>query len=208
MAPLAWAALAYAFVVLIVAGAFLGIGEWAAARTGLSTQAGGIAGFSVGFVVSIFFGGGIYLALVAVISGFGFDKLSAEIETLEYGHAVGRPIGFVWGLTDGIARGLVSAILGLVALCGSPTLVIPWLVASFLCLMDFTAPSLLRRGVSMRSQFARVRRIPGTLPFALVSGLILLIPMLNVLALPILVAAGTLLVAGAPVPSGYSPLPE
>ena len=206
--PLAWAALAYALVVLLIAGASLGLGEWAATRAGFSSVAGGVLGGAVGFVVAIFLGGGIYLALVALISGFGFDRLSAEVETLEFGRPVGQPVGFVAGIKDGVARGILSMILGLVALWGSPTFVIPWLVASFLCLMDFTAPSLLRRGVPFPSQFGRVRRLPGALPFALVSGAILLVPVLNVLALPVLVAAGTILVAEAPPSSGYSPLPE
>ena len=98
-----------------------------------------------------------------------------------------------------------AVVLGVVALCGSPTFVIPLLVASLLSVLDATAPAFARRGVRLGLQIGRVRRLRGVVSFALVSGLIVLVPVLNVLALPILVAAGTILVADAEGGAGYSP---
>lgn len=203
--PLAWGALAYGLVVLMIAGTFLGLFEWVASRTGHSAFAGGVVGFATGFAVAIFFGGGIYLALVAVISGFGFERLSAEVERLAFGTSVGKSPSLSVGIVDGLVRGLFAVVLGVVALCGSPTFVIPLLVASLLSVLDATAPAFARRGVRLGLQIGRVRRLRGVVSFALVSGLIVLVPVLNVLALPILVAAGTILVADAEGGAGYSP---
>ncbi len=187
--PLLWGVAAYALAILMLAGASLGAGEYFGGNTG------GLIALAVSLVLGIVFAGAIYLALVALIAGFGFDRLSAEVEERVYGHTVGRPLGFVEGLGDGVTRGTLTALCGVAALCLSPTVVGPWLVASFLCLLDFTAPSLLRRGVRLKGQFGVARRLPGALPFALIAGVIVLIPVVNVLALPVLVAAGTLLVA-------------
>ena len=192
-------------VVLMIAGTFLGLFEWVASRTGHSAYAGGVVGFATGFAVAIFCGGGIYLALVAVISGFGFERLSSAVERLAFGTSVGESPSFSAGIVDGLVRGLFAAALGVVALCGSPTFVVPLLVASLLSVLDATAPALARRGVRLGRQIGRVRRLRGVVSFALVSGLIVLVPVLNVLALPILVAAGTILVADAEGGAGYSP---
>ncbi len=173
----------------MVSGTALGVGEW------LGSHEMGILAAFVGFVLSIVLGGAIYLALVALIAGFGFDRLSIEVERREFGRSVGEPRGFAAGVGDGLARALLAAVLGLVSLCGSGTVVIPLLAAAALGLLDFTAPALLRRGVGLGRQFGIARRLPGALPFALISGVVLLIPVVNVLALPILVAAGTILVA-------------
>lgn len=188
--PLLWGALAYVIVVLATAGLGERIGE---AVSG--SPIGGLVGGVVGLIVTVVFGGAIYLALVGLISGFGFDALSREVEERQFGRSVGQPLSFAAGIGDGIARLILATVLGLVGLCGAGTVVIPWLVAALLVLMDATAPSLLRRGVSFGRQFGAARRLPGAWPFAFVSGVIVLVPVLNVLALPILVAAGTILVA-------------
>ncbi len=192
--PLLWGIVAYAFVGLMVGGAAFGIGEAIGSRFG-GREWVGFAGLLSAFALWIVFGGAIYLALVALISGFGFDRLSIEVEKREFGRAAGQPLGFPEGIGDGVGRAVLTVALGLIALCGSPTVVIPFLVAAFLALMDFTAPALLRRGSRLGNQFGAARRIPGALPFALVAGIVVLVPVLNVLALPVLVAAGTILVA-------------
>ena len=187
--PMGWAALAYLAVVLLTAGVGERIGEALAGRTG------GLFGAAAGLVLTVVLGGAIYLALVALISGFGFDRLSVEVEQRAFGRSVGEPVGFARGLPDGVARFLLATTLGLVGLCLSGTVVAPWLIASLLVLLDTTAPSLLRRGFGLFRQLGVLRRVPGSLSYALIAGLIVLVPVVNVLALPILVAAGTLLVA-------------
>ena len=192
--PVAWAALAYLIVVALVAGLGERVGEALAGRFGGPAAAGGLVGAGTGLALSVVFGGAIYLALVGLISGFGFDRLSMEVEEREFGRAAGQPLGFVVGLGDGILRAVLAGFLGLVGLCLAATVVGPWLIASALILMDATAPALLRRGVGFGRQFGAARRLPGAASFALLSGLVILVPVLNVLALPILVAAGTILV--------------
>ena len=189
LAPLAWAALAYLAVAALAFGLLVPLGH---RLTG--TDAGSLIGLVVALVVVVALAGPIYLGLVALIAGFGFDALSLAVEKAEFGSAAGRPLGFAAGLADGIPRALLTLALGVVALCGSVLVVVPFFVAAFLALMDTTAPALLRRGVGLGRQFGVARRLPGALPFALIAGVVALVPVLNVLALPILVAAGTIMV--------------
>lgn len=189
--PLLWAALAYAIVVLLTAGLGERIGE------AIAGTAGGAIGAAAGFVLTVALGGSIYLALLGLISGFGFERLSIETERQAFGYAAGQPISPIRGLADGIVRGLLAGALGLVGLCLSGTVVVPWLIAALLALLDATAPALLRRGVGLGRQIGVVLRLPGALPFALIAGAIVLVPVVNVLALPILVVAGTLLIGGS-----------
>ena len=194
MVPLLWAALAYLIVAIVVAGIGERLGERFAAAVGGSTAAGGAVGAATGLVLTVVLGGSIYLALVALISGFGFDRLSAEVEERAFGRVAGHPLGFAAGLVDGIPRATLAVALGLAGLCLSGTIVAPWLIASLLAVLDATAPALRRRDVGLSRQIGAVRRLPGALPFALVAGVVVLIPIVNVLCLPILVVAGTILV--------------
>ncbi|RYG24847.1 hypothetical protein EON82_09270 [bacterium] len=197
--PMLWGVLAYAFVLALIGKTGAWLGEIVSGWLGGSAQTGSLLGAIVGFGVAIALSGAIYLALVGFISGFGFDKLSHEVEERAFGRAVGTSPGFAAGLSDSIGRAVMAGVLGIVALCGAGTVVIPWLVASFLCLMDFTAPALLRRGVGLGRQFGIARRLPDAWGFALIAGALILIPVVNVLALPILVTAATLIVAEASV---------
>jgi uncharacterized protein involved in cysteine biosynthesis len=63
-------------------------------------------------------------------------------------------------------------------------------------LLDYTAPAFLRRGLTLGPQWARLRHgfDRDTAAFALVAGLLSLVPLVGVLLLPGLVAGGTLLV--------------
>ncbi|MDX1931317.1 MAG: EI24 domain-containing protein [Capsulimonadales bacterium] len=74
---------------------------------------------------------------------------------------------------------------------------IPGVVAAgVIGLLDFTAPTCLRRGMTLGRQLPFLFRPPDarTLSFALVAGLLTLIPFVGVFLLPGLVAGGTLLV--------------
>jgi CysZ protein len=198
--PLLWGVLAYALVLVAMTGVGERLGEGISRWLGGNTLIGGAIGAVAGLALSVVLAGAIYLALVGFISGFGFDKLSQEVEERVFGHSVGTSPSFAAGLSDTIGRAVMAVVLGIIALCGAGTLVIPWLIASFLALMDFTAPALLRRNVSLGRQFSIARRLPDALGFALVSGVLILIPVINVLSLPILVAAATIIVAEARSP--------
>lgn len=186
--PLAWAALSYlaVFVAVVAFAASFG-NRWAGPW-------GELGGALLAVVIVVGCGGAIFLALVAFFSGFGFDALSAEVERRTTGTVVGTSPTFAEGLADGVGRGLLAGFLGLIALCTGFTLVVPYLIASALSLMDFTAPALVRRNVKMGRQFGVASRLPGSVSFALVAGAITLVPFLNVLSLPILLVAGTLMV--------------
>lgn len=193
--PLAWGA--GAFLVAVVAALALGerTGAALARAVGFSVEAGEVGGLAIAAVLTFAFGSAAFLGFVGLIGGFGFERLSEEVEARAFGRVAGKTIGFGARLGDGLARALLAAVLGLAGLCLSGTLVVPWLIASMLVFLDATAPALLRRDIGLGRQFGIARRLPDALPFAAVAGLVALVPVLNVLALPVLVAAGTLMVA-------------
>ena len=195
LVPFAWAALASltAMTMAILFGERIGV--VVARSIGLSLSVGEVGGIAIAALLVLAFAGPIYLGLVALVAGFGFERLSVAVEEAAFGRAEGHRVGLAAGLADGIPRALLTLTLSLLALCGSFLVVVPWLVAAYLALMDCTAPALLRRGVGLGRQFGVVRRLPDVLPFSALAGLIALVPVLNVLALPVLVAAGTLMVA-------------
>ena len=194
LVPFAWAALAFVLVILVLTGSALELGER------LGGHFGGALGVLLSVALMVALGGGIYLSLVALISGFGFDRLSTEVERRAFGQVVGQRPTLSRGIFDGVARAFLAGLLGLLGLCLAWTVVGPWIVASLLMLVDSTAPALLRRGVGFGRQFGVARRLPDALSFAAIAGFIALIPVMNVIAFPILVAAGTLMVAERPFP--------
>jgi uncharacterized protein involved in cysteine biosynthesis len=55
--------------------------------------------------------------------------------------------------------------------------------------------------VTLGGQFGRVFRLRGWLTFLLLGGLLTLLPFINVLLLPVMVAAGTIMVAKSERPA-------
>lgn len=141
--------------------------------------------------------GMLYLELVSFFSASLWEKLSLEVEVIATGNRIeaNLPLGVIVG--DSVARGLFAMAVVLASMCcgwwffGIPTI----LFAGYLGLYDATSAALLRRGISFPSQGAYVRQLPSKFTFVIGAGLLALIPLLNVLMLPCLVAGGTLMVA-------------
>ncbi|HTQ11030.1 MAG TPA: hypothetical protein VMI31_13225, partial [Fimbriimonadaceae bacterium] len=110
---------------------------------------------------------------------------------------------------DGVARGSFALAVTLLSLCcgwlffGVPAV----LFAGFLGLHDYTSAAYLRRGVTFPAQMSPVGKLEGRFSFAIAAGLLTLIPLVNVLMLPCLVAGGTLMVVDAEKPSGHVTTP-
>lgn len=190
--PLGWAAILYVLVVVlaIFLGGLIGSHVSDSAR---------IFGEAAAFLSALVLAPVVYLLALGFVIGFALDELSRGVERSVTGKVVGQPVSFARGLADGFVRTLFAAGMGLVAFCAGAFGLVPvsWLIAACLGTMDATAPALLRRGVGFGRQFGVVRGLPHVWSFAGLAGLVLLVPIVNVLAVPILVVAGTLLVVDA-----------
>lgn len=142
----------------------------------------------------------VFTLLAGVFSGLIWDKLCRAVETILDGDSMtppDAPLGWAAAMGDAIGRLLLNGTLALLALGLSLFLgPIPGVLAAALAgLLDTTAPAYLRRGVTLSAQWRRLIGRPdrGTLGFALVAGMLSLLPLVGVLLMPGLVAGGTLL---------------
>jgi uncharacterized protein involved in cysteine biosynthesis len=140
--------------------------------------------------------GVVYLSLVGVLSSILWDRLSAEIERELGREAVAERLGCGAIAADAVYRALFScAIAAACLIVGLCTLGLGSVVlAGWLGLYDYTAPSFLRRGATFPRQFSEAFECRGWAGFVLLSGLLTLLPLVNALMLPALVAGGTMLV--------------
>ncbi len=166
----------------------------------------------------------VFTVLLLVITGFIFlqfgvllgapwyGKLSEELEKIRTGKLTYVEVG----LTRDIGRALQYELkkLFITATVGLPLLIvgfipgfatiatIGWIVltATIICFDFFDAP-LERRRLSFRRKFGViVRSLPASASFALVSLGLISIPLINLLAIPLCVAGGTLFVCDRVLP--------
>lgn len=166
----------------------------------------------------------VFTVLLLVITGFIFlqfgvllgapwyGKLSEELEKLRTGKLTYVEVG----LTRDIGRAIQYELkkLFITILVGTPLLVfgfIPgfatiatfgWIIltSTIICFDFFDAP-LERRRLSFRKKFGVIlRSLPASASFALVSLGLISIPLINLLAIPLCVAGGTLFVCDRVLP--------
>ena len=140
--------------------------------------------------------GSVFYGLNGLLSSFVWEELSLFSEQLLYGSAPNQRVTFGTNLKDTLARLPSSVGLSILAILLSFT---PMGVGSIwpngrLCLLDFSAPAYLRRGVHFREQKAILAKNPKSMEFMLSSGIVTLFPFLNLLCLPGLVIASTIFV--------------
>lgn len=163
---------------------------------------GGIAAFlnvlaSLLFFVLFFLSSGfLYLTIVSFLSSMLWEKLSFEVEKERTGREVALKHTPSSAIADGLLRGFFALGFALVSMCcGWPLAGIPGvLLAGYVGLHDYTASAFSRRGMLLMDQRQHLRQLPSKGSFVVGAGLLTLFPFVNVLALPALVAAGTLMV--------------
>lgn len=164
-----------------------------------AAETGAVLHWVASLAMIIFLGlisGVLYLTLVSFFSSMLWEKLSLEVEAGISGERIEAKLATSTIVGDSISRGLTACVIALLSLCcgwvffGIPAVVL----AGWLGLHDYTAPAMMRRGILFGEQRRRLRYVRGKWSFLLASGLITLLPFVNVLMLPCLVAAGTLLV--------------
>jgi uncharacterized protein involved in cysteine biosynthesis len=158
---------------------------------------GGALGLIIYLIAWFFLSGMVFLALVSFFSSLVWDRMSVEVEMLTTGSAPSHRVPVRAQLADSIQRTVLTILLSLVGLVSVLCVPVigPVLVAAYLGLLDFTAPAFVRRGKLLGEQRRELRYLNSRGQFALAAGVLSIIPFLNVLMLPILVAAGTIMVA-------------
>lgn len=166
------------------------------ARVGLPTEASTTLGTFVVVGAVLVVGAFLYIAVTTFLSSLLWDRLSSEVER-EIGVAVtDRTPPFAVVMADSVRRTLFALVMSLVGLClASIPVVGPLLVTGLLGTLDYTGPAYVRRGILFREQRRRVFRLPGVAGFYGVAGVVALVPFVNLLFLPFLVTAGTIMVA-------------
>lgn len=195
--PMLWTA--GIFFALVIGGYFL-IVPWLARVTenwGVGAVTGWLGGSAL-FVLALFFLGGIvFLAIAGILSSLLWDKLSIEVEELEFGQAASHKQSNSEWIFDTVCRTIFSIFIAVLSLvigwtCLGATAVV---LAAWLGLLDYSASAFLRRRVIYPVQNFSVWQCPGWISFSLVAGLISLLPLVNVILFPALVAGGTLMTA-------------
>lgn len=189
--------------VVLAAILFVGLfaaGFWVLSRSiGDGGPLGQIAAALVLVVVVYFAGTAAFLTIAAILGSFAWDRLTREVEILTVGHAADTKLSGGAVAADTVLRLLFTLALGLCGMCCG--IVVPVVGGAVFAgaagLFDCTASAYLHRGVTLSGQLRQAPRLPGWTGFAAICGLATLVPLLNVLALPILVAGGTIMVARA-----------
>jgi uncharacterized protein involved in cysteine biosynthesis len=196
--PLLISALVFAGVVL--GGYFLIVPPLTHLLTGwgLRPDASSIIGFIAYAGVWFFIAGIVFIAIASFLSSMLWDRLSVEVEEIVVGHAVQRTPPTPVVLADAFKRMLLTLAMAILALCANVVPVVgPALVAGFVGTLDYTANAYIRRNVLLGRQRGLVFRLPGLPGFYVVAGVITLVPVVNLLMLPVMVTAGTIMVARA-----------
>lgn len=169
-------------------------------------------------IIGLLLGTGFVLVRFGVVLGSPwYSRLSAELERIRTGYTLPEePFNIVFILRD-LGRALAFELkkLLLVIAIGLPTLLLNFvpvagqllatvasvsLGATVACL-DFFDSSLERRRLGFRHKLRLIRRsLPGSAGFGLMSFALVSIPLVNLLTIPICVAAGTLFVCDHVLP--------
>lgn len=192
--PWLWSTLIFVFA--IVVGYFLFV-PWIQGHV-----SGSYSGFfrflvSVAYFVIWFFAAGfVFLTITSLTSSFLWEGLSQKIEEHVTGVAAPRctlPRGRLF--SDAFSRFAFSCAAAVLSLfCGWVVpFVLPILLAGWICLLDYTSPAFLRYNRTIGEQWPVVTKMKGWLSFQIVAGLLTLLPFVNVLLLPVLVAGGTIM---------------
>lgn len=142
--------------------------------------------------------GPAFLGLGMFFSVFHWEELSREVEREVHGPNVPNHVTpHVVGIWDGIKRTPRGIFVMVLSLLLSPILfgLLSAGLTGYQSAYDLTGPAFARRGVFWSEQKRFASRVRGRGGLMLAAGIISLVPILNLLLIPSLVAGATLLVA-------------
>jgi uncharacterized protein involved in cysteine biosynthesis len=178
----------------------MSLGGWIFDRMGWPDWLGFLGGGVLFGAAWLLAGSAVFVALAGLIAGLFAERISLAVEEASgfppktFGHRPGaQAADTALRLGQSMVGALAMLLIGLTPL-GIPAAI---LIGGWLGAMEFTSASFSRRGWLAPDQAIRLRRLPGAWGFVLGSGLISLLPVVNALALPALIAGGALLVGEA-----------
>lgn len=200
--PMLLAAAVYIAIVVVGAAAIVPVFESVLGRFGMdppdaSREQSIMAGIAYVFygLMLWFFSGILFLAISSIFSSFIWEKLSSEVdEHFGFPSEIAKHRLGTLALDSAVRLAISMFVMIGSLLTGWACLgIIGVIWAGWLGLHDYTCASYMRAGKPLWVQIRDVYRLNGWLSFQLVSGLLTLVPFLNVLLLPGLVAGGTLM---------------
>ena len=216
--PGLWGYIAIPIVVNLIVGAALYLGLLLAGLRAIDALTGDLLAWSgvVGFLLRVLLVIGLLLLIGFILVRFGvvlgspwYSKLSERLEASRTGQAlpresrgliklprdIGRALAFeVKKLMLVVAVGLALLLLNFIPVAGSLIAAVGGIaLGTTIACLDFLDPPLDRRGFSFRGELRVIRRgLPATAGFGLVCFGLVSVPLLNLVTIPLCVAAGTL----------------
>lgn len=200
LVPWFWSTLIFLSVVVI---GYFALVPWIQsvieARLGPSSETTGLLKslVAIAYVAIWFFlAGFVFITITSLTSSFLWDDLSQRIEediTGVPGRKSTLPTGRI--VVDSLSRGVFSILIAIASLfCGWVLpFVGPVLLAGWLGVLDYTSSAFLRYDRTVGQQWPVAMKMKGWFGFLVGSGLLSLLPFINVLLLPGLVAGGTVM---------------
>ena len=145
-------------------------------------------------VIWFFIAGFVFLTITSVTSSFLWEALSQRVEEQITGNPAPKSsLPTMRIVSDSISRGVFSILIAILSLfCGwAVPIIAPVVLAGWVGLLDYTSPAFLRYNQTVGQQWPVATKMKGWFGFQVVSGLLTLVPLVNVLMLPALVAGGT-----------------
>lgn len=210
--PLVTALLAATAAVLLTAVlAATVLSPWLAARFNWDPTWGRWALAALGMVASVFLFSPAFFTVAVLASALKWEGLSREVEEMRFpAPTPDHRLSFRQALFDswrrmpfGIVAGLISMVLSFFGLFWLGALLV-----AFFATFDVTGPAFARRRVLFPGQVGPTLKCPGYFTFWLGCWALTLVPIVNILALPAMVAGGTLMVAEAERKRRSNPVPS
>jgi len=143
-----------------------------------------------------FIAGFVFLTITAVTSSFLWEGLSQRVEEQITGNPAPKStLPTIRLISDSASRGVFSILVAILSLfCGWVVPVVaPVVLAGWVGLLDYTSPAFLRYNRTVGQQWPSATKMKGWFGFQVASGLLTLVPFVNILMLPALVAGGTVM---------------
>jgi hypothetical protein len=190
--PMAWAAAAYAgllvLAVWVIAPRMASLAPPGWLRTLVETGSGLLV-----LVLWLFLANFAFLALSAIFSSLLWEGFSRRVEIEIYGSAPDGRVGCGTYVVDTLLRLLfAAAVFFMSILLGWIGVFAGAAACGLLSLLDFSACAYLRRGIAFPAQL-KVLSAKSALGYLIATGLLSLLPLAFIAALPALVAGGTIL---------------
>lgn len=188
------------FIGVVVIGYFLFVPSIQAlinSRINVDAQFSGFLKLIVSVTYALiwfFLAGFVFLLITSITSSFLWDELSQRVEEQITGQPAPKsslPNSRI--ISDSISRGVFAILMAIFSVVCAWVIpfVGPVLVAGWVGVLDYSSPAFMRYNRTVGDQWPVATKMKGWFGFQIGAGLLSLLPFVNVLMLPALVAGGT-----------------